>query len=65
MPLIPEVPEVVPDAEVVDVLTDATLCVSGGPELVAHLTGVHLATALTTAGFAVVRQAGPGAAGAR
>lgn len=61
----PRVLAPVPLAEVVNVLSEATLRASGGPEFLARMTGVHMAASLAEAGFAIVRQAGPGMERAR
>jgi hypothetical protein len=49
--------DAVPLREIGDVLAEAALRAMGGPEFLASLAGVHMASSLTQAGFKVVRKA--------
>ncbi len=49
--------DAVPLREIGDVLAEAALRAMGGPEFLASLAGVHMASSLTQAGFKVVRHA--------
>ena len=57
MPIIDPLPEPVTFEEVAAVLDEAVLQAGGGPPYVIGAAGWHLAAALSTAGFHVVRAA--------
>jgi hypothetical protein len=56
MPLDPDDADAVPLPEVGAVLAEAAMRALGGPEFLASLAGVHMASSLTEAGFQVVRR---------
>ena len=58
MAIDPDDLDLVPLREIGDVLAEAAMRSMGGPEFLATLAGVHMASSLTQAGFKVVRQAG-------